>query len=543
MTHFLKATTALAVGAAACLFVGATAPAAAAIPTLSGHLPAAVQRHSTPRLGAADPAMRLHLAIALPMHDQAGLDALLRDLYDPAGPNYKHYLTVAAFTERFGPAASDYATAVKFFADAGLRITGTAANRYLIDVEGSVADIERVLHITMGVYRHPTQARNFYAPDVEPTLDLAVPVLHITGLDNFVIPTPRLVRPSAKHPAARTTGSGPSGNFLGSDIRAAYYGGTSLTGAGQSIGLMELAGYNITDVTNYFTKYGPKLTAAINGISTDGSSLKCTGSCDDSEQVLDIEYAVSMAPGITQVQVYVADTAESVLNRMVSDNISKQLSTSWGWNESFTTDDNIFKEMAAQGQTMLTASGDDSSLSASGPWPEEDANLTAVGGTDLTTVSAGGAWKSETGWSGSAGGPSTDKTILIESYQKPFITTANGGSKTLRNVPDVAGDADTDNYICADGTCTGGYGGTSFASPIWAGFIALANQQAASLGKPSVGFLNPTLYALAGSTTYKTAIHDVTSGKSGKFSCTTSYDLVTGIGTPESTGLLNYLAP
>jgi kumamolisin len=543
MNRFFKVTTALAVVASACLIAGVTSPAEAAIPTLSPQRPAAVARHFATRLGAADPAMRLHLAVALPMHDQAGLDALLRDIYNPASPNYKHYVSVAEFTARFCPTAADYETATRFFAENGLHITGSAANRYIIDVEGAVADIERVFHVTMGVYRHPTQARNFYSPDQEPSIDLAVPVLHISGLDNFVIPTPRLVRPSAAHRAARATGSGPSGNFLGSDVRAAYYGGTALTGAGQSIGLMELEGYNIKDVDNYFTKFGPTLTTTITGISTDGSSLSCTGSCDDSEQSLDIEYAIAMAPGLSKMVVYVANTAESVLNRMASDDNSKQLSTSWGWDESFTTDDNLFKEFAAQGQTFLTASGDDSSLSASGPWPEEDANLTAVGGTDLTTTKAGGPWSKETGWSGSAGGPSLDKTILIESYQKPFINSTNKGSTTLRNVPDVAGDADTDNYICADLTCTGGYGGTSFASPIWAGFIALANQQAAANGKPAIGFLNPTLYALAGSTTYASAIHDPTSGTSGKYSAVKGYDLVTGIGTPNSTALLNYLAP
>jgi subtilase family serine protease len=205
MNRFFKVTTAMAVAATACLVAGVTSPAAAAIPTLSPQRPAAVARHVATRLGAADPAMRLHLAVALPMHDQAGLDALLREIYNPASPNYKHYLSVAEFTARFCPTAADYETATRFFAENGLRITGSAANRYIIDVEGAVADIERVFHVTMGVYRHPTQARNFYAPDQEPSLDLAVPVLHISGLDNFVIPTPRLVRPSATHPAAATS--------------------------------------------------------------------------------------------------------------------------------------------------------------------------------------------------------------------------------------------------------------------------------------------------------------------------------------------------
>jgi subtilase family serine protease len=542
MTHFSIVTAAIAVGAAACLLAAAV-PAAAAIPTLSPHVPAAVLRHTAQRLGAADPSLRLHLAVALPMHDQAGLDALLRDIYNPASPHYKHYVSVAEFTARFCPTQTDYDAAQRFFAAHGLRITGSAANRYLIDVEGAVSDIQNALHVTMGVYRHPTQTRNFYAPDQEPTLDLSVPVLHITGLDNYTIPTPRLMHSSASSIAGRATGSGPGGNFIGSDIRAAYYGGTALTGTGQNIGLMELGGYNIADIAKYFTKFGPKLTAKIVGISTDGSPLKCAGSCDDTEQVLDVEYAISVAPGIGTMYVYVANSAESVLNRMASDNTSKQLSTSWGWNENFATDDNIFKEMAAQGQTLLTASGDYSSLSASGPWPEEDANITAVGGTDLTTATAGGPWLKETGWNGSAGGPSLDKTIKIESYQLPFINASNAGSKVVRNVPDVAGDANLDNYICADGTCTGGYGGTSFASPIWAGFIALANQQAAVKGAPAVGFLNPTIYALAGSTAYKTAIHDVIGGKSGKYTAVKGYDLVTGVGTPNSTALLNYLAP
>jgi len=110
-------------------------------------------------------------------------------------------------------------------------------------------------------------------------------------------------------------------------------------------------------------------------------------------------------------------------------------------------------------------------------------------------------------------------------------------------VPDIAGDANLDNYICADGTCTGGYGGTSFASPIWAGFVALANQQAAANGKPAVGFLNPTLYALAGGSSYKTILHDETSGTSGKYSAVAGYDLVTGLGSPSGQALINALAP
>jgi xanthomonalisin len=476
------------------------------------------------------------------MRNQAQLDSLLQRIYDPKSPLYRHYLSVAEFTDRFGPTASDYSTAVKFFADSGLQVTGVSANRYLIDVVGRVADVERVFHVKMGLYKHPTENRNFIAPDREPSPDLSVAILHVTGLDDYTLPSTRLIQ--ARDTSTRAgTGSGPNGNFIGSDIRTAYVGNSALTGAGQSLGLMELQGYNISDINKYFHKFGPPLAVPVNGISVDGSPVTCSGSCtDDGEQALDIEYAISMAPGLSQVQVYVAAHAVSVLNRMASDNSSKQLSTSWGWGEKFAVDDPLFKEMAAQGQTFLTASGDYSSLQKSGPWPEEDANLTAVGGTDLKTNGAGGTWASETGWSGSAGGPSLDATILIESYQLPFINASNGGSYTLRNVPDIAGDADTDNMLCADGKCQGGWGGTSFASPIWAGFIALANQQAAENNKPVVGFLNPTIYGLAGQSTYPTLFHDITSGSSGKYTSVRGYDLVTGLGSPQGAALIDALA-
>ena len=159
-----------------------------------------------------------------------------------------------------------------------------------------------------------------------------------------------------------------------------------------------------------------------------------------------------------------------------------------------------------------------------------------------TTSSKGGPWSAETGWSRQRRWSVAGQDDF-DSYQLPFITTANKGSKTLRNVPDIAGDANTDNYICADGTCTGGYGGTSFASPIWAGFIALANEQAVTNGKPAVGFLNPTLYSLAGGSTYHSILHDETSGTSGVYSATARSDLVTGLGSPEGAALINALAP
>jgi subtilase family serine protease len=511
---------------------------------LSAHVPAAVSQGAAVRVGEPEASRAMHVAIALPHRNQAELDRLLHELYDPASPKFRQFLSVEAFTERFGATAEDYARAAQFFAEHGFTITGRSANRYLIEADAPVDTLENVLHVKLGMYSHPTEGRTFVAPDREPTLDLDVKVLHIVGLDDETLPAARLVQRGDVSPAASgVQGSGPGGYYLGSDIRAAYYGNGSLTGTGQSIGLMELAAYNPSGVTTYFSKFGPKLTAKVVPISADGKTTPtCPGKCDDGEQDLDIEYAIAMAPGVSQVQVYVARSPESVLNRMANDNTSAQLSTSWGWKENQAVDDPLFQQMAAQGQTFLTASGDYSTLAKSGPWPEESAYVTGVGGTDLVTDGPGGAWASETGWVDSAGGPSTDPSITIPKYQKPFITANNKGSKTLRNVPDIAGDADFVNYLCDSRGCSGGSGGTSFASPIWAGFIALANQQAAQEHKPRIGFLNPLVYAIGGdAATYTSAFHDTVGHKSGKYTAIKGFDLVTGFGSPNGQGMIDAL--
>jgi xanthomonalisin len=511
--------------------------------TLATHIPAMVAAGTAAYAGAPAQDSVMHLVVSLPQRNTVELHAAMDDIYNRYSPNYHHYLSVAEFTKRFGPTEADYDAAVKFFAAQGMTVTARSENRYIIDVDARVADIERVFHVTMGLYRHPIEDRTFISPDRAPTLDLVVPVQEIIGLNDLIRPYSKFV-----HDAARATrnagGTGPGGQFDGKDIRKLYAPMLpSLTGAGQSVGLMELSGYNISDVTLFFNAgYGANRRVRVLGINTDGAVMGCSpADCDDSEQALDIEYTISMASDLASLRVYVGNSPEDVLNRMATDNISKVLSTSWGWNENFATDDGLFVEFAMQGQTNLTASGDYSSLTASGPWPEEDANIVAVGGTDVATRHAGSFWASETGWSGSAGGPSTDPTILIPTYQSPFIRPLNGGSKTVRNVPDVAANADTDMEICANGGCFGGNGGTSFASPIWAGVIALVNQQAASLGKQPVGFINPAIYTIGAAANYRTIFHDIVAGNNTIYNCVDRYDLVTGLGTPQVGALVTAL--
>ncbi len=443
-------------------------------------VPAMVASHRAVAVDAVDPGLPMEVSVSLPMRDAAGLDRLLRDLSDPSSPRYRHFLSVADYTARFGPTEADYAAAAAFFAGQGLGVRADAANRALIQLTGTAADMQRVFHTTLARYRDIATGRLFTAPATEPSVDLAVPLAEVIGLDDAVLPTTRLVRPTRGEAMVRTTGSGPNGEFLGSDMRAAYYGAGKLDGSGQSVGLMELVGYNVASVQTYFSMVHQPLNPSIVTVATDHVPTSCTGSCDDGEQALDIEYTISMAPGLAQVEVYVGHP-EDVLNSMASRNTSAQLSTSWGWGEHFATDDALFREMAAQGQTMLTASGDYSNLKASGPWPEEDANIVSVGGTDLVTHGPGGAWKSETGWNSSAGGPSLDHSIKIEPYQAPYVTVANKASSTLRNVPDIAAQANINMYFCSNGGC--GYAGGTELCLAYVGGLRGAGQPAGGGGR------------------------------------------------------------
>jgi subtilase family serine protease len=163
--------------------------------------------------------------------------------------------------------------------------------------------------------------------------------------------------------------------------------------------------------------------------------------------------------------------------------------------------------------------------------------VVSVGGTDLVTASAAGPWKSETAWVDSGGGISPDN-IAIPSWQQlsGVINSSNRGSTTLRNGPDVSANANFTFYVCADQTtCTANsYGGTSFATPMWAGYIALVNQQLVANGSKPIGFLNPTIYQQNVTSQYASDFHDITSGTSGSYSAVTGYDLVTGWGSPNA---------
>jgi kumamolisin len=531
---------------------------------LTHHVREAARTGQAPAIGRLPADQVMQLDIVLPLRDPAALDAFLKDVEDPSSFSYRRFLTPAEFTARFGPTQEDYDAVVAFAKSSGFEVVGGSRDGMDVQVKGSVAAIESAFHLVLRTYQHPTENRIFYAPDREPTTDLPFALWHISGLDNYSIPHTMLVKKSDyakahgidadKVVTHATTGSGPSASFLGSDMRAAYYGGTALTGAGQNLGLFEFEGTDLADLDTYFSNVGQTNSVPITLLSTDGTSTSCLdtragGDCDDTEQTLDMTQAIGMAPGLASLVVYIGSTDTAIISAMTTHSpLPTTIGCSWGWTPAdASTLDPYFEKMAAQGQNFFAASGDSSTWSSSNEaWPADDANVVSVGGTDLVTASAAGPWKSETAWTDSGGGISPD-SIAIPSYQQlsGVINSSNKGSTTLRNGPDVSANANFSFYTCADQTtCLANeYGGTSFATPMWAGYIALVNQQLASDGDSTIGFINPTIYAENITSAYDTDFHDITSGTSGSYSAVTGYDLVTGWGSPNGVNLINALAP
>ncbi len=337
------------------------------------------------------------------------------------------------------------------------------------------------------------------------------------------------------------------------------------------VGLLEFDGFYANDIAAYETMAG-LASVPIQTVLLDGfDGVPTSGPYGGSQEVsLDIEMAMAMAPGLSSIVVFEAGPAGVVndaLSTMAATSQVKQFSCSWGWagGPSATTD-NIFKQMAAQGQSFFAASGDSDAYTTGaasvngvdnpslGNAPASCPYITVVGGTALSTTGPGGSWVSETVWNlgscngqyvGSSGGISSHYSL--PSWQAGISMAANGGSASQRNIPDVALVADN-IYVTGGNGSSGTLCGTSCAAPLWAGLAALVNQQAVAAGRGAVGFLNPAIYAIGNSSAYNSNFHDVITGNNfspdspSLFNATTGYDLCAGWGTPAGQALIDSLA-
>jgi hypothetical protein len=562
---------------------------------LSGYLTAPII--AAPIVGPVPASEVISIAVGLPVSNPAALRTAAQQVSDPKSPQFRKYLTPSQFAATYGPAAPDYQSLINWAKANGLTIDRTYSNRMLLDVSGTAAQIEEALFIGLNLRERP-DGSHFYALDRDPSLDFGVPVLWISGLDTRSPAVPN----GAPGPNVANAGTGPNGNYDSSDIRTAYAAcSPPRTGAGQTLGLFELDGFTPSDISAYECASGGATCNAagvvtstvptVNVVSLDnatGGPVTVNGSF---EVTLDIEMALAMAPGLTQINVFETPNtgnvrfSNDILTSMATTlPLSNQLSSSWDFAFDANTQP-ILYQMAIQGQSFFQSSGDQGSSSwGTDPGDIRDLDaVTVVGGTTLTMTGPPQAYGSEATWNVSASGASgggVAGNATLPGYQSGVDMTKNSGSTTNRNLPDVSAVAAGVSVVVTNPTtgvqnAGGNAVGTSVAAPLWAAFVALANEEAQSspTGIGTVGNANAFLYSLGENTTaYGPSFNDVASGNNngtcvgqsglssgvcavtvqvlsppppktviantwkpgaGNFSAIAGYDLATGWGTPK----------
>ena len=347
-------------------------------------------------------------------------------------------------------------------------------------------------------------------------------------------------------------GTGPGNAFSPNDIRKAYNLTTiPTTGKGQVVALVALAGYKTSDILTY-QQYFHLPAIPLKNILVNGFDGSPGVDGDDEEVTLDIEMVLAVAHGLEKIIIYEGKNDPNgplnVYQKIADDNTAKQISTSWGIPERelgkvfLNAENQIFMQMAAQGQTLFAASGDNGAYDTEAGHilnvgdPAANPYVVGVGGTSLI-LDASQNYSSESVWneglaSQAAGGGGVSIIWKIPSYQ---IGVPGIASTKFRNVPDVAlnahGDAGYSVYY--DGQWHE-LGGTSAAAPLWAAYLALINEQRVLDGKAVMGYMLPRLYALEATSSYLDDFHDITQGNNFHYRAGPGYDNATGLGTINS---------
>ncbi|GAA2134267.1 hypothetical protein GCM10009760_11360 [Kitasatospora kazusensis] len=497
-------------------------------------------------------AQQLSVAVSLKLRNTAELDAFLKAVSTRGTAEFGHYLTPAQFNARFGPTQADVEQVRTYLAAQGLTVASVSANRQVVNAHGTAAQITKAFGAQESTYVDPLHNRTFFANDAAATVPAALAdvVQGVTGLTNYTVRTTRIAKPNNSVPHATPSGFGPS------QYDGAYnLNKVGTNGTGVKIALWEFDGYTASNLTTYDSQFGLS-GPAVSTVSVDGANYNSAPGQGQGEVELDSEIVRGVAPKATQLVYEAPNTDQGELDmaaQIVSDNQVSVVSISWGSCEpdttaaSMTAVNNSFKQAAAQGISIFSASGDDGSRdctrSTSGAnvkavdFPASSPYNTGVGGTNLSV--SGTSYSSESAWSTAGGGVSTQ-------FAKPSWQTGTGVTGTMRTVPDVSSNADPQSgfAIYTQGTSAAGwqvYGGTSAAAPLWSGYAALYNQKASAAGQANLGEANPKLYSVANSASYKNTFHDVTSGANQDFSTKSGYDQVTGWGTPVADSLATAL--
>ncbi len=596
----------------------------------------AIPRNAVPEAGIAS-ATPMEVTVVLKPRDPAALEAYALGASTPGSPFFHRYLTPAEFALRFGPSPSAAAAVLSSLRSHGLEPERRSANGLSFTVRADAGMIERAFALSLVRFALPkgrVAVINTLAPAVDArivdSLQAVVGLsslqamhalaLRHTGTGHVAAPGAATARSAARTATAHTatadagpepcaaarTAAAQQSAYTTDQIASAYdfsplYANGD-DGQGETVAIYELEPDDPADIQAYQTCYGT--SAKVSDVPVDGGSGSGPGS---GEAALDIEQVIAFAPQAT-VLVYQGPNSASndpgsgpydVFSKIVSQDRAQVVTNSWGNCEpdegvaDARAESVLFEEAATQGQTIVSAAGDDGSEDCDGydQGPGADSQLslavddpasqpfvTGVGGTSLQLAPSQteSVWNNTSGGGGGgiqpgAGGGGISQFWSMPAYQygapstlnviEPGLTSGSvcgAGSGYCREVPDVSADADPDTayliYYNGAGSVPGtpagwqGTGGTSGSTPLWAALFALVDADPGCNGSP-LGFANPELYraaALAGGE--GTYFDDITSGDNdftgtgdGRYPAGPGYDMASGLGSPKAAALAGYV--
>jgi pseudomonalisin/xanthomonalisin len=482
----------------------------------------------------------LHIAVSLKLRSREQLDQFIERIHTRGDTLFGKRLTRDQFAALYAPTADQVRAVSDFLAAAGFTNISVAPNHLLISADGSAASVRSAFATELMQYQ--IDGRRAFAN----TKPARVPrrlgsIVHaVLGLQNVEHARPMLVM---QQPDRDTSLAVHGHDPL--EFQTIYNVGNIPSASQATVAIVAqgdltqtLADLSAYESKNSLPQVSPTVVQVGSGAYNDTSGML--------EWNLDSQSVTAMAGEVKALIFYDAPTLSDAhlteaYNRAVSDNLANVINVSLGECEriafasgAIASDDQIFAQAVAQGQTFVTSSGDGGArtgcFSHDGvfvqvSYPASSPYVVAVGGTRLDTTMNGG-YGSETAWTKSGGGVS--RYEAIPTWQKAVLL---GGK---RGLPDVAFDADpASGAIVLVSNISMQVGGTSLSAPLFTGLLARAQ----SANNNTLGFAAPAIYAVAKSS--PSVFHDVKSGSNGWYHANRGWDLVTGFGSPDIAAFIN----
>ncbi|MBZ5712229.1 S53 family peptidase [Nannocystis pusilla] len=470
--------------------------------------------------------------MGFPNRQRELLEERVAAMYDPDSPSFRDYLTVDEWMADHAPRTKDVDIVKAWLKSRGFTINYEAKNRLLVHFSGSVKDFNETfdteLHICM-------RKNPLHSGDPFPVY---------CTLESFTLPIFVAERThglaTADLPAETGTLTKEVGDVVedypGDDAHGppAFYGAYNMNklfadgydGTGSAIGVVGAGTYHTIDLQIFWKSFGIERELPTRVALMEPVFERIT------ETSLDTQWSSSLGPG-ADVFVYEGPDARNTAllfawNEAIGDNKADVVTTSFAHREDAEAKtlrhqyDESALMGAAIGMTLLSASGD----SANPDTPCSSPYVTCVGGTNLVATPTG-VISSERAWSMSGSGNS-------KSFAPPYWQEADVDSET-RAMCDLALSSSPENPMwMRRWKKWEAYGGTSFASPAFAGMVAVVNSYRKAHGKPRVGYLNPVIY-LHGPT--RATFRDITKGATPYHSAGVGWDYPTGLGAPDIAAL------